>query len=1197
MGDEPIRMKPASPEQAVFTEALQHAAPEARAAYLDGVCGTGTALRGRVEALLCAAKNAGDFLEQPAAGLSGDADLASLVSELSEKPGDRIGRYKLLEKIGEGGCGVVYMAEQEEPVRRRVALKVIKLGMDSSSVIARFEAERQALALMDHPNIAKVFDGGATQTGRPYFVMELVRGVRITEFCDEARLSTRARLRLFVQVCQAVQHAHQKGVIHRDLKPSNILVTVNDGAPVPKVIDFGIAKATGQRLTDKTLFTHFHAFIGTPAYMSPEQAEMSSVDIDTRSDIYSLGVLLYELLTGKTPFDGEELLRSGLDEMRRIIRETEPPRPSTRLTNLAAADLRRLKSRETTQEEIGASSRRLVHIKELVNLLRGDLDWIVMKCLEKDRTRRYDTANALAADIQRHLTNEPVIARPPSAAYLFQKAFRRNKLMFTAVSAVVLALLFGLAISVWQYQGKSQAEREQHRLREQAEVRALEANEAQKQAARQRDLATVRLYDSLLRESRSIRQARQVGYRQQVVDRIQQAISLQSTNKNQSALREEITACLGDPVGLDPVDLSPAVPDILSGRLSADGSLLALGGGGGLISIRAIETGAEAARLQTVGPVIDLSFDADGRRLLAIVGRGTKVSPRDVFSREDVASATLESWQRRRDGTWSLGPGRSLPGLFKIVPTAEGLVGVVMDTNNAAIELLDLQDGERLARVVLELPLRVIPRVDVSFDRKMAAVLTSEKNVAGSSHLEVWRLAGMQRLVQMKSASGVAVGLSFSSDSKYLAATCSDGILVFDTTGFQPVLTLRGYFGQTSGAILGSQGTLMAIPLYQENAVRLMNVLTGTETAYLRTPDAPFLTELSEDGTLLASAQRSTPQQAIRSFRLAVGEEKLRLIGHMGGVPAVAYSPAGDILASTGKDRTLRFWSTATGKEIRRIENLAGPGQSLAFSANGERLASTDFSTRKLAIWTVGSGERLLNLEDEHDVANWAWSCVFAPDGQSVAVTSQGLRIWKLQPPRRGSGSEAWSARMLSSVPGAERDLAYDSSGKWLAYVGSWEGGNYATYILNVRESLKPILVATNLWSPVQHHCFAPRSGQLAYLTNERAVEFWDPETSKVTRRIPTLLPGESATTFLANLVISANQKMFALSSRSGLGVDIWDLETGALRYSLPEEPGSIWWVAWSPDSEHIAVSRSNGEVAIWSLSAVESQLAKLGLR
>jgi serine/threonine protein kinase len=368
-------------------------------------------------------------------GLNPGAGAEAAIVPVTEKPGDWIGRYKLLQKIGEGGCGVVYMAEQEEPVRRRVALKIIKLGMDTREIIARFEAERQALAMMDHPNIAKVFDAGATDTGRPYFVMELVRGVRITEYCDQHQLPTRERLDLFIKVCQAIQHAHQKGIIHRDIKPSNILVTVNDGMPVPKVIDFGIAKATEGRLTDKTLFTAFQQFLGTPAYMSPEQAEMTSLDIDTRSDIYSLGVLLYELLTGKTPFDAKELLAAGVDAMRRTIREQEPPKPSTRLSTLLAAD----------QTEV--ARHRHTDPPKLINLLRGDLDWIVMKCLEKDRTRRYEVASGLAADIARHLNNEPVLASPPGNLYRFQKTIRRHKLAFAAAGSIALVVLAAAVIT------------------------------------------------------------------------------------------------------------------------------------------------------------------------------------------------------------------------------------------------------------------------------------------------------------------------------------------------------------------------------------------------------------------------------------------------------------------------------------------------------------------------------------------------------------------------------------------------------------------------------------------------------------------------------------------------------------------------------------------------------------------------------
>jgi len=352
--------------------------------------------------------------------------------------GSQVGRYKLLQPLGEGGCGVVYLAEQDQPVRRRVALKVIKAGMDTKHVLARFEAERQALALMDHPNIATVLDAGSTENGRPFFVMELVKGVPITRFCDEHRYDPRRRLALFIQVCQAIQHAHQKGIIHRDIKPSNVLVADHNGVPVPKVIDFGLAKATNdQRLTDNTLFTAVEQFLGTPAYMSPEQAGLSGWDVDTRTDIYSLGVLLYELLTGRTPFENKRLLQAGLDEIRRIIREDEPPRPSTRLSTMDAVEQREVAKQRQSEPP------------KLLHLVRGDLDWIAMKALEKDRSRRYETAVGFARDVQRHLDHEPVVARPPSGLYRLRKMVRRNRLAFAAAAATTLTLLFGLGLSLW----------------------------------------------------------------------------------------------------------------------------------------------------------------------------------------------------------------------------------------------------------------------------------------------------------------------------------------------------------------------------------------------------------------------------------------------------------------------------------------------------------------------------------------------------------------------------------------------------------------------------------------------------------------------------------------------------------------------------------------------------------------------------
>ena len=435
---------PISREKTVFYAAMEVTDPAQRRLFLDEACAGDVELRAAVEELLSTQVEAEQLFTE------GSSSLAELTNELKsadsqaeerneptfeEKPGTVIGRYKLLQKIGEGGYGVVYMAEQEQPVRRRVALKVIKLGMDTKNVIARFEAERQALAMMDHPNIAQVFDAGATETGRPFFVMELVNGVKITEYCDQNQVGLEQRLELFIQICHAIQHAHQKGIIHRDIKPSNILVTLHDGVPVPKVIDFGIAKATEERLTDKTLFTAHAQLIGTPAYMSPEQVELSGLGVDTRSDIYSLGVLLYELLTGKTPFDTKELLKSGVDEMRRTLREREPTTPSAKLRTLAGEELTK------------TAMQRQVEPPQLLSQLRGDLDWIVLKALEKDRNRRYETANGLAMDIQRYLDDELVLARPPSNWYRLQKLVRRNRIMFLAGCAVGAALLIGTITS------------------------------------------------------------------------------------------------------------------------------------------------------------------------------------------------------------------------------------------------------------------------------------------------------------------------------------------------------------------------------------------------------------------------------------------------------------------------------------------------------------------------------------------------------------------------------------------------------------------------------------------------------------------------------------------------------------------------------------------------------------------------------
>ncbi len=453
-----------SPAEAIFFAALEKATAEERTAYLDAACGDDSNLRRRVDRLLAAHPQVGSFLQSPAQGEVGAAEaptvppgeqcpggpgLADGTSYQSSGEGEGsiiAGRYNLLETLGQGGMGAVFMARQTEPVKRLVALKLIKRGMDSKQVLTRFEAERQALALMDHPNIAKVLDAGATDSGRPFFVMELVKGVPITRFCDERQLSTRERLELFIPVCQAIQHAHQKGVIHRDIKPTNVLVALYDDHPVPKVIDFGVAKATGSQLTDASLVTGFGAIVGTPEYMSPEQAQLNQLDIDTRSDVYALGVLLYELLTGTTPIDRKRLGQDALLEILRVIREEEPPRPSTRLS--------------TSEALASIAATRKTEPARLAKLMRGELDWIVMKCLEKDRSRRYETANGLARDLERYLHDEVVEAQPPTAGYRLRKFVRKHRTVLATAATIVLLLVAGVAVSTWQAVRATRAERQ-----------------------------------------------------------------------------------------------------------------------------------------------------------------------------------------------------------------------------------------------------------------------------------------------------------------------------------------------------------------------------------------------------------------------------------------------------------------------------------------------------------------------------------------------------------------------------------------------------------------------------------------------------------------------------------------------------------------------------------------------------------------
>ena len=1131
MGDESIHMKPASPEQAVFAEALQCATPEARAAYLASTCGTDTALRRRVEALLRAAENAGDFLEQPPVGLAGDADSTSFACGLSEKSGDRIGRYKLLEQIGEGGCGVVYMAEQEEPVRRRVALKVIKLGMDTKSVIARFEAERQALALMDHPNIAKVFDGGATQTGRPYFVMELVRGLRITEFCDEARLPTDARLRLFVQVCQAVQHAHQKGIIHRDLKPSNILVTVNDGAPVPKVIDFGIAKATGQKLTDKTLFTHFHAFIGTPAYTSPEQAEMSSVDVDTRSDIYSLGVLLYELLTGCTPFDGEELLRSGLDEMRRTIREQQPVRPSTCLNSLGLAEATVL------------SGKRQANILGLSGAVRGDLDWVVMKCLEKDRARRYETANGLARDIERHLASQPVTARPPSNWYLLQKLARRHRGALFAASGVLLALLVAVLTLALSNAGiRRERNQKDQALRERGA--ALEAARASEQQSREQ------LFASLQSQAQARRNSRQMGQRVESLAALTEAARIHSTPE----LRDSAIAAMAMP----DVQLGPPLAgwdaDAIDIAYDSSRERYARIGQDGIISIRTVVGDRELQRLEpnllTTGAKHgDLTFSPDGRILAWI----------DEHSR-------LGLW-RWESGVSVLNSPSEKCSALAFSPDGRRLAVA----HEARITCFDLDTGvERLRWQTQDW----VFRLDFHPDSRQLAV-----GFLRDGAVSVYNADNGASVFNLPIGDSYQTVVAWHPDGELLAAGGGDSrIQIWNVKTQRKVALLEGHAGYVSflnflprGDLLASLGVDGVLRLWQPSPERLL----------MRLPMSGWIA-FSGAGRWAGVISPSRDQAKL--WGIVPSEEYQTFLnpfaGGEGGPREGDISPDGNLLALATAGG-LRLWDIARGREVAQLP--VGAAFAAVFRDGGRELLTCGPAAGLLR-WRIEpsnepEGGLLLGPARQIALPFAPMRMVRSRDDRTLTVVGEAAgQVVVLDLPTesvRVAPMRHELASFVASTPDGERLV---TSGWHSDQVRLWDG---------------PHGKLLKQWNAgKQSRAFITPDGREMILSRAQDFTFHDLNTLKESRRLPRdlgLYPGYVAFT--------ADGKLMALEMAPGI-IHLKDIGSGRTVARLEDPQGDLsTWMGFTPDGTQLVVAaRYAGAIHRWDLRAIRSRLKEMNL-
>jgi WD40 repeat protein/serine/threonine protein kinase len=1113
----------------IYLGAREIADASARAAYLTETCGADRAMRRRVEAMLQDAAGAEDYFR----------DLDSSPPELRtglEQPGTVIGRYKLLEKIGEGGMGVVYMAEQEQPVRRKVALKIIKLGMDTRQVLGRFEAERQALALMDHPNIAKILDGGATDTGRPFFVMDLVQGLPITKFCDEANLSTHDRLDLFLEVCSAIQHAHQKGIIHRDIKPANILVTLHGDKPVPKVIDFGIAKATQGRLTEKTLFTQLQHFIGTPAYMSPEQASLSGLDVDTRSDIYGLGVLLYELLTGRTPFDEKELMKAGFDEMRRIIRETEPPKPSTRLT----------RERLATRSATSAKS----EIRNPKSEIDKDLDWIVMKALEKDRARRYETANGLAADLKRHLSNEPVIARPPTASYRLQKMVRRNKLMFAAGIAVATALVVGLGLAAV---GLRRATQERN-----SAVAARAGEEAQRRQAQQAQTREVQLRQKAERQELA---ARQRAYGSDM-NLVQQALALNNLGRAQELLNRQRPQpgqqdlrgwewrylwqhCQSDAL----FTLEGKRTAIGSLAVSADGKWLAIGeNGSGILSVWDLHTRQRVARFKAGIGDVRLAF-AHRTPLLAYW----------CGSYLPTTAAPTPIW------LWEGGASRMITNC-SVVGTCQGL--------------RFSEDDQRLV------------------------TCTS----APGNELAVWRISTGAKLSAMPSGhlgGREVTSFAASQDLKVAALEADDGwIRVVDLSTARELWTAKAGDERVTAFALSPDGRQLASAAgWTDSQIRLWDTQSGKELGKFPGHNA-WVSQLvfTRDGSRPASA---SADQTIRLWDLVHSRSLRVLRGHRSEVWRLALSADQTTCVSGAKDGSVFLWeATQDRRESTRVL-LPAPLAAWCFAPDGKSLLTLDRQGHADR-WSGKFFEQRLSLVDI-GTRPVGWQNIISPQDRLLAVGSTNgmVQVWDLERRallrelRTHTGPVFPVAFLAQETKLVTVHMDDNSFHEWNLITGmetlSWPGPSglsiYEPAIFSPDEQwclmanarrIRNMATGTDQqlnsdMESTENAAFSPDGGKVAVASYLGYARMWDTRNWKQLATFSGFLLGAHSVAF------SPDGRRLAVGSLGREAVKIWDAEGLQELLTIEGKGGAFLRTSFSPDGNIVGSMNYQGLLHLWT--------------